>query len=179
MASPSSPRIQSRKAFELKDRASEHEKLYISAHYYDEVEGNADKIVEIYEQWKQTYPRETLPWDNLALRYGGLGQHDKALANAAEAMRLDPKDNYAYQNLGDAYLTMNRFDEAQAVYDQAQPTRSSRERRVSDGSNSPTFAATVQHRSASRLKALARRMNHSSCSSVHAARMLGTSFGSA
>jgi eukaryotic-like serine/threonine-protein kinase len=108
-----------RKAFELKDRASEHEKLYISAHYYDEVEGNADKIVEIYEQWKQTYPRETLPYDNLALRYGGLGQHDKALANAAEAMRLDPKDNYAYQNLGDAYIAMNRFDEAQAIYDQA------------------------------------------------------------
>jgi tetratricopeptide (TPR) repeat protein len=108
-----------KKAFELKDRASEHEKLYISAHYYDEVEGNADKIVEIYEQWKQTYPRETLPWDNLALRYEGLGQHDKALENAAEAMRLDPKDNYAYQNLGDAYMSMNRFDEAQAVYDQA------------------------------------------------------------
>ena len=108
-----------KKAFELKDRASEHEKLYISAHYYDEVEGNADKIVEIYEQWKQTYPRETLPWDNLALRYEGLGQHDKALEHAAEAMRLDPKDNYAYQNLGDAYMSMNRFDEAQAVYDQA------------------------------------------------------------
>jgi len=108
-----------KKAFELKDRASEHEKLYISAHYYDEVEGNADKIVEIYEQWKQTYPRETLPWDNLALRYEGLGQHEKALQNAAEAMRLDPKDNYAYQNLGDAYISMNRFDEARAVYDQA------------------------------------------------------------
>jgi len=108
-----------KKAFELKDRASEHEKLYISAHFYDEVEGNADKIVEIYEQWKQTYPRETLPWDNLALKYEGLGQHEKALQNAAEAMRLDPKDNYAYQNLGDAYLSLNRFDEAQAIYDQA------------------------------------------------------------
>jgi serine/threonine protein kinase/tetratricopeptide (TPR) repeat protein len=108
-----------RKAFELKDRASEHEKLYISAHYYDEVEGNADKIVEIYEQWKQTYPRETLPYDNLALKYEALGQHDKGLQNAAEAMRLDSKDNYAYQNLGDAYLAMNKFDEAQAIYDQA------------------------------------------------------------
>ena len=34
-------------------------------------------------------------------------------------MRLDPKDNYAYQNLGDAYMAMNRFDEARAIYDQA------------------------------------------------------------
>ncbi len=108
-----------KKGFELKDRASEHEKLYISAHYYDEVAGDSNKIVEIYEQWKRTYPRETLPWDNLALRYEGLGQHDKSLENASEAMRLDPKDNYAYQNLADAYTSLGRFDEAQAVIDQA------------------------------------------------------------
>ena len=108
-----------KKAFELKDRASEHERLYIAAHYYDEVVGDSDKIIEIYEQWKRTYPRETLPWDNLALRYEGLGQADKSLENASEAMRLDPKDNYAYQNLADAYTSLGRFDEAQAVIDQA------------------------------------------------------------
>jgi eukaryotic-like serine/threonine-protein kinase len=108
-----------KKAFELKDRASEREKLYISGHYYDEVAGDSEKIVEIYEQWKRTYPRETLPWDNLALRYEGLGQTDKSLENATEAMRLDPKDNYAYQNLADAYIALGRFDEAQAVVDQA------------------------------------------------------------
>ncbi|MGC2193040.1 MAG: tetratricopeptide repeat protein [Terriglobales bacterium] len=108
-----------KKAFELKDRASEREKLYISAHYYDEVAGDSEKIVEIYEQWKRTYPRETLPWDNLALRYEGLGQPDKSLENASQAMRLDPKDNYAYQNLADAYTSLGRFDEARAVIDQA------------------------------------------------------------
>jgi eukaryotic-like serine/threonine-protein kinase len=108
-----------KKGFELKDRASEHEKLYIQGHYYDEVAGDSEKIIEIYEQWKRTYPRETLPWDNLALRYQGLGRPDKSLENASQAMRLDPKDNYAYQNLADAYLSLNRFDEAQAVVDQA------------------------------------------------------------
>jgi serine/threonine protein kinase/Tfp pilus assembly protein PilF len=108
-----------KKAFDLKDRASERENLYISGHYYDEVAGDSEKIVEIYEQWKRTYPRETLPWDNLALRYEGLGQTDKSLENATEAMRLDPKDNYAYQNLADAYIGLGRFDEAQAVVDQA------------------------------------------------------------
>jgi eukaryotic-like serine/threonine-protein kinase len=108
-----------KKGFELKDRASEHEKLYIEGHYYDEVSGDSDKILEIYEQWKRTYPRETLPRDNLALRYEGLGQFDKSLENASEAMRLDPKDTYAYQNLGDAYISLGRFDEAKAVFDQA------------------------------------------------------------
>ena len=108
-----------KKGFELKDRASEHEKLYIEGHYYDEVSGDSDKILEIYEQWKRTYPRETLPWDNLALRYEGLGQFDQSLENASEAMRLDPKDTYAYQNLGDAYISLGRFDEAKAVFEQA------------------------------------------------------------
>ena len=108
-----------KKGFELKDRASERERLYISAHYYDEVAGDSDKIVEIYEQWKRTYPRETLPWDNLALRYEGLAQPEKSLENASQAMHLDPKDNYAYQNLADAYTSLGRFDEAQAVIDQA------------------------------------------------------------
>ncbi len=108
-----------RKAFELKDRASEHEKFYISGHYYDEVTGEAPKIVEVYEQWKRTYPRETLPWDNLALSYEGVGQPEKSLENASQAMRLDPKDTYAYQNLADAYMSLGRFDEAKAVVDQA------------------------------------------------------------
>ena len=108
-----------KKGFDLRDRASEHEKFYISAHYYDEVTGEADKIIEIYEQWKRTYPREPLPWDNLSLRYQAMGQMDKALENASESMRLDPKDSYAYQNLADAYISLGRFDEAQAVVDQA------------------------------------------------------------
>jgi serine/threonine protein kinase/tetratricopeptide (TPR) repeat protein len=106
-----------KKAFDLKDRASERERLYISAHYYDEGIRDADKAVEVYEQWKKTYPRDTVPWDNLALRYEGIGQFDKSLANASEAVRLDPKDSYANQNLASAYERLNRFDEAKAVLD--------------------------------------------------------------
>jgi serine/threonine protein kinase/tetratricopeptide (TPR) repeat protein len=107
------------KAFDLKERASEREKLYISAHYYSEGTREIDKAIAIYEQWKQTYPRDTVPWDNLALGYQSIGQHEKSLANASEAMRLDPKDHFAYQNLADAYERLNRYDEAKAVLDQA------------------------------------------------------------
>ncbi len=108
-----------KKAFDLRDRVSEREKLYISAHYYDTVTGEVDKTLETYEQWKQTYPRDTVPYDNLALRYAQIGQHDKSLANASEAMRLNPKDGFAYQNVASAYANLNRFDEAKAIVDQA------------------------------------------------------------
>ncbi len=107
------------KAFDLKDRASEREKLYISAHYYNEGTGDLDKGIEIYEQWKQTYPRDTVPWDNLALLYSGTGQHEKSMANASEALRLDPRDRYAFANLAVAYERLGRYDESKAVLDRA------------------------------------------------------------
>ena len=78
------------KAFDLKDRASEREKLYVSSHYYDVVTRDVTKAIEVYEQWVQIYPRDTPPRDNLALRYASIGQPDKALASASEAMRIDP-----------------------------------------------------------------------------------------
>ena len=107
------------KAFDLKERASERERLYISSHYYDIVTRETEKAIEIYEQWVQTYPRDTPPRDNLALRYSAIGQEEKALASSSEAMRLDPKDVYAFQNVADAYERLNRFDEARAVAEQA------------------------------------------------------------
>jgi eukaryotic-like serine/threonine-protein kinase len=107
------------KAFDLKERASERERLYISSHYYDIVTGDMGKAIEIYEQWVQTYPRDTAPRDNIALRYQAIGQQEKALASSSEAMRIDPKDVYAFQNVADAYERLNRFDEARAVAERA------------------------------------------------------------
>ena len=107
------------KAFDLKDRASERERFYISGHYYDTLKRQGDQGIQVLEQWKQTYPRDDVPRDNLALLYATLGQPEKALSNASEAMQIDSKDPFAYQNLSEAYLTLNRYDEAKAVADQA------------------------------------------------------------
>ena len=108
-----------RKAFDLKDRASEREKYYISAHYYDSALHQTDQAVSIYEQWKQTYPHDSVPRDNLSLLEQSIGQQDKALANAIEAMKVDSKDAYAYQNTSESYLALGRFDEAKAVAEQS------------------------------------------------------------
>jgi tetratricopeptide (TPR) repeat protein len=108
-----------KKAFELKERASEREKLYISAHYYEVVTGQIDKAIEVYESWKEAYPRDTTPRDNVALRYSVVGQYEKALSNASEAIRLDAQDRFAYQNVADAYLKLGRYDEAKAIAEQA------------------------------------------------------------
>jgi tetratricopeptide (TPR) repeat protein/predicted Ser/Thr protein kinase len=107
------------KAFEVKDRASEREKSYISSHYYGTVTRQEDKDRETLEQWSQAYPRDNVPLDNLALAEQDVGNHEKALGYALAAMRIDPKDPYAYQNVAAAYQYLNRYDEAKAVADQA------------------------------------------------------------
>ena len=107
------------KAYELRDRASEREKLYIQAHYYDEVTLDAEKALAVYAEWRQTYPRDTAPFDNAALASASIGQHENALEMASQAQKLDPKDRYAYQNLASAYEALNRFDEARAVADES------------------------------------------------------------
>ena len=108
-----------KKAFDLKERASEREKLYISAHYYETVTGQLDRAIEVYESWKETYPRDTTPRDNIALRYSASGQYEKALANASEALRLNPKDGFAYQHVETAYQKLDRYEEAKAIAEQA------------------------------------------------------------
>jgi serine/threonine protein kinase/tetratricopeptide (TPR) repeat protein len=102
------------KAFELKDRASEPERLYITAHYYAD-NGQLEKGNAAYELYKQTYPREITPYVNLALTYYTLGEFDKALANAQEAIRVDPDESRGYGNGALAYQGLNRPEEAKAV----------------------------------------------------------------
>ena len=108
-----------KKAFELKDRASERERLYITAHYYDSLERNYEKSESTYQNWVNTYSHDTIPLDNLALLYQQIGQYEKALASASQAMRLDPKDQFAEQNVAASYIGMNRFEEAKAILDNA------------------------------------------------------------
>ncbi len=108
-----------KKAYDLRDRASEAEKFYIEGHYYDIVSGDYEKAVELYQRWTQTYPRQNSPWDNLSLAYQNLGDQEKALAAATEAIRVDSKDSFAYQNQMVSYQCMNRYDEAKAVAETA------------------------------------------------------------
>jgi tetratricopeptide (TPR) repeat protein len=107
-----------RKAFALKDRATEPERFYIAAHYYD-VTGEFDKSNATYETWRQAYPRDSTPLDNLALTYFSTGDCEKSLALAKQAQQIDPKDTYASDWVSYSYQCMNRFDEARAVAEEA------------------------------------------------------------
>src|SRR5271156_3761268 len=104
-----------KKAYELRERASEREKLYIEGHYYDTVTGDMEKAVVLYDQWHRTYPRDHRPLSNLAVYELALGEYQKSLELSAENMQLDPNDAFAYKNEAFAYLFLNRLDEARTV----------------------------------------------------------------
>ncbi|HEV2469674.1 MAG TPA: protein kinase [Candidatus Sulfotelmatobacter sp.] len=108
-----------KKAYDLRDRASEREKFYIEGHYYDEVLLDSEKALAVYAQWRQTYPRDSAPYDNAALLYSAIGDSAKALDLASQAHRMNPQDTFAAANMASAYEALNRFDEAKSIADDA------------------------------------------------------------
>jgi serine/threonine protein kinase len=107
------------KAYQLRNRVTEREKLDISAAYFYST-WEIDKEVQTDELWIADYPRDAIPHLILGgVVYLNTGQYDKAVAEEQEAVRLDPELVYGYLNLGDAYLALNRLDEAEATLNQA------------------------------------------------------------
>jgi tetratricopeptide (TPR) repeat protein len=75
-----------------------------------------DKAASTLELELQTYPRLSGPHSTLAHLYQYLGDHERALEEIREALRLQPDRNAIYQNLGTDLVNLNRLDEAEAVY---------------------------------------------------------------
>jgi len=106
------------KAYQLRNRVSELEKLRISASYFRAL-GDLEKEAQIYQLWIASYPRDAAPHGNLGSDLYVMGRYEKALAEYLEALRLAPDVVYSYVNLGAAYVNLNRLDEAKRAFDQA------------------------------------------------------------
>jgi serine/threonine protein kinase/tetratricopeptide (TPR) repeat protein len=109
-----------RKAYERREKVSEWERFAIEARYYTVVTGELDKAAQTYELLTQSYPRDASAHGNLGYVYGGLGNLEKQLEEFREALRLEPSERVNYSNLGLAYTALNRFDEAEAAFQQAE-----------------------------------------------------------
>jgi serine/threonine protein kinase/tetratricopeptide (TPR) repeat protein len=108
-----------RKSYALRDRGSDREKFYVDSHYQDFVASNIDAALTIYETWARTYPRDDVPPANLSVLYQNLGDQEKALYWARESFKITP-DAVGYANLLFSYVILNRLDEANAVFQEAE-----------------------------------------------------------
>lgn len=104
------------KAYELRERTSDREKLFISGSYDLLVTGNIEKARQTFELWAQTYPRDSVPGGLLSgAVYPVFGKYEKAIETAKGVIRLDPDFGFAYLNLAYAYLNNNQLGDAARV----------------------------------------------------------------
>ncbi|HEY5404083.1 MAG TPA: hypothetical protein VIK24_14515, partial [Pyrinomonadaceae bacterium] len=109
----------SAKAYALRDRVSEREKLRIIGFYYFTVTGEIDKYIENLELYKSTYPRDERAYVSLSVAYDRIGQWEKSAEAAGEAIRINPNTVPPHGNLARALMRLHRYDESMAVLDRA------------------------------------------------------------
>jgi len=108
------------KAFELREHASEREKLAIAASYYETVTGELDKAAQTYQSEIENYPRDPHAYSNLCVFFSEQGQHEKGAEIARQGLRLAPDSVVLREDLSGFALALQHFDEARQTLREAQ-----------------------------------------------------------
>lgn len=108
------------KAYELRNRASDQEKFFISLSYDLQVTGNLEKAQQTCDLWTQAYPRALVPHGLLS---GGiylpLGKYVESVEENKIALGIDPDFSIGYINLALSYMALERTAEAEKTLQQA------------------------------------------------------------
>jgi serine/threonine protein kinase/Tfp pilus assembly protein PilF len=108
------------KAFQVRDRATERERLTIGANYYLDVIGDLERGAQNFQEAVDNYPREPSGYIGLGLAYSGQGMYEKAADVTRQALRLAPDRVGPYVNLANFALALQKLDESEALIHQAQ-----------------------------------------------------------
>jgi len=107
------------RAFELRDRVSERERLAIEAFYYRNVTGELGKAVQIDQEETETFPREQYGYIRLGVDHATLGQWDRARDATLQATRLIADHSVAVGNLASMELALNNFSGVRQIIQRA------------------------------------------------------------
>ncbi len=108
------------KAFQLREHASEREKLAITAEYYRDVTGELNKASQTFQEEIESYPRDPYPYNRLGVMFGLQGQYEKAAEITRQAVPLAPDRVYWYAHLANYSLALQRFDETRQIIHEAE-----------------------------------------------------------
>ena len=114
-----------RKAFLLRQRVTERERLHIEAVYYLN-RGELEKAAQADQLWTSLYPGDGAPYINLTVIYKQLGQFDEAFVAAREALSRDPT-MLNRLNMVDSSIETGQLDEAEKVLAEAETHQLTRE----------------------------------------------------
>ena len=112
-----------RKAYELRERASDHEKLNIVAFYEIVVTGNLQAALRAHELLAQTYPRDESAEVYLWFIHTAFGDYAKADAAAERGFKINPDSSNNYVSLIYCDQWLNRLDQAKARVQQSRSNR--------------------------------------------------------
>lgn len=99
------------KAFDLRDRVTEPERLLITGRYFDIVTREMEKAIESYRLWTNVYPDEWQPFNGLANDADLIGRYDVAAKAAARALALNDTQLFPRVNLMIANCALSQFAE--------------------------------------------------------------------
>jgi tetratricopeptide (TPR) repeat protein len=108
------------KAFQLREHASERERLTIIANYYSSVTGELDKAAQTYQEKIGSYPRDVAAYNNLGIVFAAQGRYERAVEVTKQGIRLAPDQVTLYENLADYALALQRLDEAWQIINETQ-----------------------------------------------------------
>jgi DNA-binding winged helix-turn-helix (wHTH) protein/tetratricopeptide (TPR) repeat protein len=106
------------KAYELRSRVSERERLIITSRYH-RLRGEMEQLTQVLDQWISEYPNDAAPHGSLGVNFIIRGQFPQALAELQTAFSLQEDDASIYENTAMLYIAWNRPNEAHAALDDA------------------------------------------------------------
>ena len=108
-----------KKAFELRERTTERERLGIEVMYYGYGLNDYEESIRRTRQLLEIYPNMTNSWVSLANLYTKLGEYAQSIDAAEHACRLDSQSSVATVELARAELKASHFAEAKRTATEA------------------------------------------------------------
>jgi tetratricopeptide (TPR) repeat protein len=108
-----------RRAWELRDRGSDREKLAITTRYAELVTGNLEEMRQTSEAWMHSYPRDPQPYIGLAVCGRAMAHFQEAAAEGRKAIDIDTGFPPGYYGLTADYIYLDRLTEAEDTLRQA------------------------------------------------------------
>jgi serine/threonine protein kinase/tetratricopeptide (TPR) repeat protein len=103
------------KAFQLREHASEWEKLWITGNYYQLATGELDKAARTYQEMIERYPRDDNAPGELGTVFAEQGLYEKATEMERQAVHIRPDWTGGYMSIAYYAVALQRFDEARRV----------------------------------------------------------------
>jgi eukaryotic-like serine/threonine-protein kinase len=107
-----------RRAYALRQRVTERERLFLELSQTSYVTGDVIKDEQAAELLIRSYPREAGPYNSASSDKMSRGAYEESITDSQHALQIDGTDSIAAGNLAQAYFALNRSDSAKVVLDQ-------------------------------------------------------------